>query len=80
MIDWQNIVVALILVSTGIYIGRRGWSRVRSMVRTETMNKSSCAGGGCAGCGSPTARQTSTANRRQEKTFDIQAHRLKWRC
>ena len=51
MIDWQHIVVALILVATGIYIGRRGWSRVRSLVRTKGADKS-CGGGGCAGCGS----------------------------
>lgn len=53
MIDWQHIMVALILVATGIYAGRRGWSRVQSFVRTEPTSKSSCAGGGCAGCGPP---------------------------
>ena len=55
MFHWQNIVVALILVSTGIYIGRRVWSRVRSLVRTDASDEVSCAGGGCAGCGSPAA-------------------------
>jgi hypothetical protein len=55
MIHWQNIAVALILVSTGIYIGRRVWSRVQSLVRTEASDESPCAGGGCAGCGSPAA-------------------------
>jgi len=53
MFHWQNIVVALILVSTGIYIGRRVWSRVQSLVRTDASDES-CGGGGCAGCGSPT--------------------------
>ncbi len=55
MLHWQNIAVALILVSTGIYLGRRLWSRVQSLVRTEASDESSCTGGGCAGCGSPAA-------------------------
>jgi aspartate--ammonia ligase len=38
-----------------VYIGRRVWSRVQSLVRTEASDESSCGGGGCAGCGSPTA-------------------------
>ena len=58
MINWQNIVVALILVSTGIYIGRRAWSRLRSLVRTDASDES-CGGGGCAGCGSPAAMDKS---------------------
>ena len=55
MNHWQNIVVALILVSTGIYIGRRVLSRVQSLVPSEAADESSCAGGGCAGCGSAPA-------------------------
>ncbi|GEM_PF-4943429 len=58
MINWQNIVVALILVATGIYIGRRVWSRVRSLVRTKASDESSCGGGGCAGCGSTGANRS----------------------
>ena len=50
MIHWQNIVVALILVLTGIYIGRRAWSRVRSLRNTGKNDASSCAVG-CNGCG-----------------------------
>jgi hypothetical protein len=55
MIHWQNIAVALILVPTGIFIGLRVWSRVQSLVRSEAADESSCAGGGCAACGSAPA-------------------------
>jgi hypothetical protein len=50
MIHWQNIVVALILVATGVYLARRAWSRVRSLLRPGKNNPSSCAVG-CNGCG-----------------------------
>jgi hypothetical protein len=57
MIHWQNIVVALILVLTSIYIARRVWSRVQSLVRAKASDDSSCGGGGCAGCGSSGANR-----------------------
>jgi hypothetical protein len=79
MIHWQNIVVALILVSTGIYIGGRVWSRIRSLVRTEAANESSCAGGGCAGCGSPAAMDQLTRSPITRKGKRLTLHRLKWR-
>ena len=56
MIHWQNIVVALILIATGIYIGRRVWLRVRSLVSTKALDE--CGGGGCAGCGSAGATRS----------------------
>jgi hypothetical protein len=65
MINWQNILVALILVVTGIYIGRRVWSRVQSLVRTD---EASCGGGGCAGCGSPAAARTVPRSQIASKT------------
>ena len=57
MIHWQNIVVALILIATGIYIGRRVWSRVHSLVRANASDES-CGGRGCAGCGATGANRS----------------------
>ena len=50
MIHWQNIVVAFVLIATGIYLGRRAWSRLQSLLNTGKDHASSCATG-CNGCG-----------------------------
>jgi hypothetical protein len=74
MFHWQNIVVALILIATGIYITRRVWSRLQSLVRTDA-SVESCGGGGCAGCGSPTATakppRSSIASKGQRSTLKL---------
>jgi len=32
MLDWQSIVVVLIVIAAALYAGRRAWSRLRSFV------------------------------------------------
>ena len=49
MIDWQNIVVMLIVLGAALYVVRRGWSRFRSFRASGDGNAASCATG-CGGC------------------------------
>ena len=45
-VDWQNVAVFLIVLAALVYVGRRGWARLRSFRRGR-------AGAACAtGCGS----------------------------
>lgn len=43
-VDWQQIVMALIVLAAAVAVGRRLWAQVASF------RKSSDAGGACAGC------------------------------
>ena len=47
--DWQSIIVALVVLAALVYVGRRGWVRVQSLVRTKGRLTSSCASA-CGGC------------------------------
>ena len=43
-VDWQQIVMALIVLAAAVSVGRRLWAQVAGF------RKSSDAGGACAGC------------------------------
>lgn len=53
MFNWQGIIVAFIFLLAGIYLGRRGWLRTRSLMRANRTDAPSCAES-CRGCGPPT--------------------------
>ncbi|HEX8709688.1 MAG TPA: FeoB-associated Cys-rich membrane protein [Pyrinomonadaceae bacterium] len=55
MIDWQTLIVALIILAAVVYAGRRAWSRLRALSASRA-SQSSCE----TGCGSC---QTSTQAR-----------------
>lgn len=46
--DWQNVTVALLILAALVYLGRRGWARLRSM--RPGARAADCATG-CGGCG-----------------------------
>jgi len=50
MAYWQTIISVLIVAFAGVYLGWRGWARLRSLVSKSAEIKSSCASG-CGGCG-----------------------------
>ena len=47
--DWQNIAVLLIVLAALVYVGRRGWARLRALLR-RAGDESACATG-CGSCG-----------------------------
>jgi hypothetical protein len=49
-VDWQNIAVLLVVLAALVYVGRRGLSRVRSLVGRGQAGAPSCASG-CGTCG-----------------------------
>jgi hypothetical protein len=49
MIDWQTLLVASVLFAASLYVGRRGWLRIRSLMISKPMQSPAC--GGCSGCG-----------------------------
>ena len=66
MLDWQTIVVALIILAAFVYVARRGLMRLRSM--NANSNNASCETG-CGKCG-PVSR-----NEAKTKSF-IQIRKL----
>jgi hypothetical protein len=50
LIDWQNIAVVVIVLAACVYVGRRGWARLRSF-QARRANDTGCATG-CGSCGS----------------------------
>ncbi len=50
MIDWQNIVVMLIVLGAALYVVRRGWSRFHSFRASGDGGASSSCATGCGGC------------------------------
>ena len=51
MLDWQNILVALILLLAGLYLAKRGWDRIKAVRRGVPANGAGCHSGKCGGCG-----------------------------
>ncbi|HKP71448.1 MAG TPA: hypothetical protein VJT82_00830 [Pyrinomonadaceae bacterium] len=47
--DWQTVAVSLIILAALAYVGRRGWSRLRSFAAGGRA-KAACATG-CGSCG-----------------------------
>ncbi|PYS89460.1 MAG: hypothetical protein DMF64_17720 [Acidobacteria bacterium] len=50
LLDWQNIAVLLIVLAACVYVGRRGWARLRSF-QARRAEDAGCATG-CGSCGS----------------------------
>ena len=50
MLDWQNTLVVLILLSACLYLGRRGWARLTLFLRNERESLD-CRSETCGGCG-----------------------------
>ncbi|MDQ3651056.1 MAG: FeoB-associated Cys-rich membrane protein [Acidobacteriota bacterium] len=50
MIDWQNIVVMLIVLGAALYVVRRGWSRFRSFRASGDGGAAASCTTGCGGC------------------------------
>jgi len=50
MFDWQVILVGLVLSIACVYVGRRAWLRLSSLLLSRRMNAPSCSNG-CGGCG-----------------------------
>jgi len=48
--DWQTVMVALAVLAATLYVGRRGWSRLRSFRAAGGGKLSDCASG-CGSCG-----------------------------
>lgn len=53
--DWQTIIVALIILAASFFVARRVWSRIRSM----NAKGDSCETG-CGKCGTTAATQRNT--------------------
>lgn len=51
MLDWQNILVALILLLAALYVVRKCWDRLRLLLKGAAPNQSGCHSGKCGGCG-----------------------------
>jgi hypothetical protein len=49
--DWQSVMVALSVLAALTFVGRRGWTRLQSVLRTKVDLGSSCASA-CGGCAS----------------------------
>ncbi|MGI9106979.1 MAG: FeoB-associated Cys-rich membrane protein [Pyrinomonadaceae bacterium] len=56
--DWQTIAVWLIILAALVYVGRRGWGRVRSF-RANGKTQAACASG-CGSCGTEKAAAART--------------------
>ncbi|HEX8175561.1 MAG TPA: hypothetical protein VF543_10610 [Pyrinomonadaceae bacterium] len=57
MLDWQTILVALLIIAASLYASGRALSRLRSF-RTGRRNSSACeAGCGCSGAGKAAVEQ-----------------------
>ncbi|HBB93981.1 MAG TPA: hypothetical protein DC054_01205 [Blastocatellia bacterium] len=50
MLDAQTIAAAIVLLIASIYVGRRAWLRLSSLILTKRRRASSC-GEACGGCG-----------------------------
>ena len=50
MLDWQTIIVALIIIAALAYVARRALNRLRSLRIRKNSAESSCAVG-CGNCG-----------------------------
>jgi hypothetical protein len=67
-LDWQTIVVWLIIFGALAYVGRRGWGRVRSF-GAGVRAKNACASG-CGSCGDgPQAMATSATNAKPQNVL-----------
>lgn len=49
--DWQSILVAFLVLAALAFVGRRGWMRLQSVMKTKPGVTSSCASA-CGGCAS----------------------------
>jgi len=49
MIEWQTLIVALVLMGACFYVGRRAWLRIRLLRISNSIDEAAC--GGCSGCG-----------------------------
>lgn len=63
MTKWQNILVALMVLSAAIYIGRRAWFRIRPFFNIRA-NDHRCEPVSCRGC---ISAQTSSSERLQKR-------------
>ena len=52
MLDAQTIAAAIVLLIAAIYVGRRAWLRLSSLILTKRRGALSC-GEACGGCGPP---------------------------
>jgi len=50
MIDWQTLLVTLVMIAAAGYALRRVWLRLRSLLISRPLAAPSC--GGCGSCGS----------------------------
>jgi hypothetical protein len=61
LIDWQNVVVLLLVLAALAYVGRRGWARVRSL-GARGKDDAACATG-CGSCGGHAHEATAALTR-----------------
>ena len=64
MTKWQNILVALMVLSAAIYIGRRAWFRIRPFFTNTRANEHQCKPVTCGGC---ISAQTSSSEGLQKR-------------
>jgi len=67
MINWQSLVVGVILLAAFLYLGWRGWLRIRSLLTTKRVTLPNC--GGCSGCGSSSPLKLKVENSHDSRQF-----------
>jgi hypothetical protein len=50
VLDWQNILVAIILSLASLYLARKCWSRIRVLLGKAPVNGAGCHSSKCDGC------------------------------
>jgi hypothetical protein len=70
--DWQMIVVWLIITAALAYVGRRGWSRLRSFrAGGKGQNSAASCASGCGSCGDERPQAATNAARTQNVLVQI---------
>ena len=50
MLDWQNVLVAIILLLASFYLARRCWNRIRVLLNRAPASRAGCHSSKCDGC------------------------------